>query len=167
MPHICPVCTKPNRNGQNSIQCSTCNGWVHHKNRLNCSGITNIEFEVHNNDESKFYECDSCTASLTLKTFAHLPEFESTTINEFSEPTVNIFSSAKANHKDFLNKCSKIENFLNITDHVDEDILPTINSKYYDVDEFNLLKFDLPSSLKLAHVNIASLDYHIDDLRLV
>ena len=167
MPNICPVCTKPHRNGQNLIQCSTCNEWVHHKNRLNCSGITDIEFELHNNNESMIYECDSCTALLSLKTFAHLPEFESATFNEPSEPTLDIFTSAKANHKDFLDKCSKIEIFLNISDHIDEDILPTINSKYYNIDEFNSLEFDLPSSLKLAHVNIASLDCHIDDLRLV
>ena len=80
---------------------------------------------------------------------------------------MNIFTCAKKNHKDFISKCSRIENFLNISNHVDEDILPAVNSKYYDVDEFNSLKFDVPSSFKLCHVNIASLDNHIGDLRLV
>ena len=47
------------------------------------------------------------------------------------------------------------------------EVLPAINSKYYDVEEFNSLEIDHPSSLKLAHVNVASLDYHIDDLKLV
>ena len=130
MPDICPVCSKPYRNGQKSIQCSTCNGWVHHKNRLNCSGITDVEFELHNNDENKIFECDSCTAALTIKTFAHLPQFESPIFNEPLEPPVNIFTSAKANHKDFLDKCSKIDNFLNISNHVDEDVLPAVNSRF-------------------------------------
>ena len=50
---------------------------------------------------------------------------------------------------------------------MDEDVLPATNSKYYDVDELNSLEIDLSTSIKLAHVNIASLDYHIDDLKLV
>ena len=41
-----------------------------------------------------------------------------------------------------------------------------VDSKYYNVEDFNSLKFDLPSTFSLCHVNIASLDRHIDDLRL-
>ena len=80
---------------------------------------------------------------------------------------MNIFSSAKNNHREFISKCSRIENFLNISDHVDDDTLSAVNSKYYDVDEFNALDIDVSSSFKLYHVNIASLDSHIGDLRLV
>ena len=123
MPDICPVCSKPWRNGQKSIQCSTCDGWVHHNNRLNCSGITNTEFESHNNDETKIFECDNCITTLTIKTFAHLPQLDSPIFNELSESPVNIFTSAKNNHKDFIDKCSNTDNFLNITDHVDDDLL--------------------------------------------
>ena len=167
MPYICPVCTKPWRNGQKSIQCSTCNGWVHHKNRLNCSGITDTEFDIHNDDEDNFFECDSCVSAITIKTFAHLPQFESPIFNESIATPMNLFTSAKANHKDFLDKCSNIDIFLNITDHVDDELLSAVNSKYHDVDKFNSLEIDVPSSFNLCHVNIASLDNHIDDLRLV
>ena len=80
---------------------------------------------------------------------------------------MNTFFSAKNNHKEFLSKCSRIENFLNISDHVDDDILSAVNSKYYDVDEFNALDIDVSSSFNLCHVNIASLGNHIGDLRLV
>ena len=36
-----------------------------------------------------------------------------------------------------------------------------------DVKQFNLIKPDLQSSFGLLHVNIASLDKHIDDLRFI
>ena len=113
------------------------------------------------------FECDNCIAFSTIKTFAHLPQFESPIFNEPSESPVNIFTSAKNNHKDFIDNCSKTDNFLNITDHVDDDLLSAINSKYHDVDEFNSLEIEVSSSFNLCHVNIASLDNHIGDLRIV
>ena len=127
-----------------------------HNNRLNCTGITNTEFELHNDDETKIFECDNCIAGDTLKTFSHLPESESPIFNEPSESPVNIFTSAKNNHKDFIDRFSRTDNFLNITDHVDDDLLSAINSKYHDVDEFNSLEIDISSSFNLCHVNIAS-----------
>ena len=42
-----------------------------------------------------------------------------------------------------------------------------INSDYYSINKFNKLKPDKTSSFGVAHVNIASLDAHIDDLRTV
>ena len=40
-----------------------------------------------------------------------------------------------------------------------------MNSKYYDIKQLNKLKHDKESSFGLLHVNIASLNAHIDDLR--
>ena len=40
-----------------------------------------------------------------------------------------------------------------------------IDSDYYGVNKFNKLKTDKSSSFGVAHVNIASLDADIDDLR--
>ena len=180
MPDICPVCAKTCRTNQRQIECSSCNCWIHHGNRLNCSGLTETEFALHSNDDNKFFECDNCIAGDTLKTFSHLPQFDSSvnifssannnnlpSVTESIDSPVNIFSSAKNNHKEFISKCSRIENFLNISDHVDDDLLSAINSKYHDVDEFNSLEIDVSSSFNLCHVNIASLDNHIGDLRLV
>ena len=40
-----------------------------------------------------------------------------------------------------------------------------VDSKYYNIKDLNKMKPDKSSSLGLMHVNIASLDAHIDDLR--
>ena len=53
MPHICPICTKACLNTQNSIHCASCDKWIHHNNRNNCSGLTDPEFESHCKDASK------------------------------------------------------------------------------------------------------------------
>ena len=49
----------------------------------------------------------------------------------------------------------------------DENFPVRIESKYYDINQLNLTKPDLPSSFGLFHVNIASLNAHIDDLKLI
>ena len=43
--------------------------------------------------------------------------------------------------------------------------MKTVNSSCYKIKDFNKMKPDKTSSLGLMHVNIASLDAHIDDLR--
>ena len=48
-----------------------------------------------------------------------------------------------------------------------DQLSTTINSQYYDIKKFNKAKIDKKSSLGLFHVNISSLNAHIDDLREV
>ena len=70
------------------------------------------------------------------------------------------------NHKDFISKCNLGNNPTYEYDDTD-NVLSTVNSKYYDLKQLNSLEIDLPSSFGALHVNIASLDHHIDDLRLI
>ena len=42
-----------------------------------------------------------------------------------------------------------------------------IDSNHYDINEFNSCKIDKSSSFGLLHINIASLNKHIDDLKLI
>ena len=81
--------------------------------------------------------------------------------NQGSED-LNFLTSDKV--KEFVSKCDLIQNFLNPEN--DDDVLPPVNSKYHNVKSFNKLKIDAPSSFGLFHVNIASLNKHIDDLRV-
>ena len=60
MPLNCTVCSKNCHSYQHRIRCTSCEGWVHHGNRHNCSGMTDTEFETHINDELKPFECDRC-----------------------------------------------------------------------------------------------------------
>ena len=61
MPINCTVCSKKYYSKyQKILQCTTCDGWVHHGNRLDCSGLTDIEFEHHVQDEHKPFECQKC-----------------------------------------------------------------------------------------------------------
>ena len=65
-------------------------------------------------------------------------------------------------------KCKTCKNLLHGQDSEDEDeFRNNINSRYYDIDEFNTkTKHDLNSSLRIGHTNIASISKHIDDLHI-
>ena len=77
---------------------------------------------------------------------------------------VNIFNSAMLKHKEFL---SNIKDYTNPIEDDEEILTSPVNSKYYDIKSLNSLKIDVPSSFGVFHVNIASLDKHIDDLNQV
>ena len=69
----------------------------------------------------------------------------------------------------FVRQCESIQNVINsdTDDNSDELFSTQVNSKYYDIKQLNSLKVDVPSSFGLLHVNIASLNAHIDDLKTV
>ena len=67
MPHICPLCTKQWFSSQSCLQRSICAGWIHHDNRLKCSGLTDSEFEEHIVDIYRFFECDHCVSERIAK----------------------------------------------------------------------------------------------------
>ena len=83
------------------------------------------------------------------------------------KPDISSMSTSELNK--FVKQCKNIQNQFNISDNENEDEFfnSMVNSKYYSISDLNKLKPDKKSSFGLAHVNIASLDAHIDDLRSV
>ena len=69
----------------------------------------------------------------------------------------------------FIKQCDNIQNRISSINGESEDEFfnSMVNSKYYSINNFNKLKPDKNSSFGLLHVNIASLNAHIDDLRTV
>ena len=178
MPLICPVCSKQKHSYQKVVECTSCNGWVHHGNRLGCSGLTDDEYLEHINDVHKPFQCDHCTNEIIAKAnnsiFLTLPfpiECEDNPFGKpISKPKPDISSMTPIQLKKFIDQCENIENQLKLseTDDFDNNDLSgsSIDSKYYDLKNLNSLKMD-NSTFGLLHVNIASLNAHVDDLRTV
>ena len=178
MPKKCAVCTKNLYSYQNFIQCTSCFGWIHHGNRLDCSSLTDTEFEEHVNDVHKSFTCDHCISECISKennsVFQTLPFPVECEENIFGKPPevkrksdINSMTTSELNK--FINQCKNIENRIkSVSDDEDEEDFfnSMVDSKYYTIKDFNKMKPDKSSSLGLMHVNIASLDAHIDDLRM-
>ena len=170
MPISCSLCSKPCRSDQKRIECSLCLRWVHHSNKLNCSGLTDNEFESHVNDIDKIWHCDKCIATKTYNNFKNLPHHVEPFMDTdpFKTPNnKNIFNSAKRKYGDFISKCSELGYSFSNDTNDDYDTPPDkIDSKYLDINEFKNADFNSPTNFSLCHLNIASLDLHIDELRL-
>ena len=167
MSFICPVCTEKWKTGQKSIQCTSCQGWVHHNNRKNCSGLTNSEFVIHSNEIDKPWDCDKCVAkSFIVLPFANNDENDWLNFNPNTKLSDDIKIINAVQVSDLISKCDTAANNIVMNNDVDDHV-PCINSKYYDIEQINSLKLDKPSSFGLFHVNIASLEKHFDDLNFV
>ena len=59
----------------------------------------------------------------------------------------------------FLNDCRSVNEFQTMDE--ENEYESTVDSKYYDVNQFNEIKPDIPSSFGLFHVNLASLKTNI------
>ena len=120
----------------------------------------------------KIWLCDNCVHSKNFEILTHLPFFglpDDSVVTGNPPINSNASNSVATRYKEFLSQCSQFETSIvqfNGDDHTN-DVYSTVNSKYYDIDEFNSLKIDTHSSFSVCHVNIASLDKHIDDLRSI
>ena len=83
------------------------------------------------------------------------------TFNELGKKQISKLNILPAKDIHFATECDLIQNYLN--SEKDEDILLNhVNSI-----QFNSMKIDLPTSFGPLHTNIASLNLHIDDLKLI
>ena len=139
--------------------------------------MTDTEFENHETDEFKPFECDHCVnlriSRANSSVFNCLPFVRECEEDMFDIPSTNqrvdVNSMTPEQLNKFVRQCEAIQNLINsnIDDDIDELFSTQVNSKYYDIKQLNSLKIDVPSSFGLLHVNIASLNAHIDDLKNV
>ena len=136
MPYICPNCNKKWYHSQASIQCTSCEGWVHHNNRLNCSGLTDTEFDCHMNTSSKPFSCDKCLAESNAKAFVWLPFVDFDDVNK--EPKKSDIKSMNPGElKDFIAQCDSIQNIVDLDDDDFDEMSTQVNSKYFEINELN------------------------------
>ena len=151
--------------GQNSIQCSNCKQWIHNNNRKKCLLLTNEEFKFHNENENLSWNCAKRDAENFP--FININENDFFLSNFSGNLTLSDDVNLITNHNvtKFTVECDKITSAINNDE--DPNIPSLIDSNYYDINEFNSCKIDKPSSFGLLHINIASLNKHIDDLKLI
>ena len=126
MPQICPICSKLRRSNQSAIECTNCLKWVHHKNKSNCSGLTDKEFSVHLNEVYKIWLCDNCVHSKNFEILTHLPFFglpDDSVVTGNPPINSNASNSVATRYKEFLSQCSQFETSIvqfNGDDHTDD-----------------------------------------------
>ena len=146
----CNSCKKTMAKGNINIKCHSCKNYFHSK----CSGITNEHFSL----SPKWY-CNCC--SISFLPFSNIDNTRlGLTLKGKSVPDHgNLEVHPNFSIQTLLDKIPG-----NITIETDEFLSDSITSKYYTPNEFISSKIR-QDTFSIFHLNIASLSYHIDDLK--
>ena len=154
----CGLCYKAVANNHRSIQCDICDLWIH----IKCNNISPSKYEELMSD-SEPWICIKCINS-------HLP---------FGQCNDKIFYinqdgvSTESNLENLKFSTNKNDKQLKkqICDLIIENTDPQNENKnfckFYDLDKFAKSKFKSENNFSLLHLNIASLQFHIEDLKIL
>ena len=147
---MCPICSIPWRKDVNSIQCDSCNKWIH---AVKCSKLTHTEFNILSNNNNDWF-CQLCTSlMLPFNTIDgnEIYLLNNTQVNPDLDMTINddVNIIPKIELKKFINECKLLKfDFSNSLDKDNERFPCPINSNYYDISDLNKLKLNSSSSLR-------------------
>ena len=137
--------------------------WIHAPPMKKCSLLDLNPFNKYNNPKnSDIWHCTNCIENTLPFNNLNDTQFlllQNEQMDQVSDD-LNLYPDESLNH--FTESCETVS--INFADNdVNDDILKHVNSKYYNMHNFNKIKSDLPSSIGFLHINIASIyQYHGD-----
>ena len=165
----CGVCNNSVANNHRAIQCDICNKWIHIK--CNYLDKKSYAFFQNPNNEAETFICICCMAD-------NVP-FSKLNNNEFSISVKNgilntndcqmnfVPSDYQQKVFDTLNSAISNNAFdLDNEDESDGDPIPTIDCKYYSIDDFKSSNFSPSKNFSVLHYNIHSIQLHIEEFRV-
>jgi len=163
----CGICHKPVAINHRAIQCDQCESWIH----IKCQYLDAKDYKLFQNDESLDFTCIPCKSENIPFTNLNINEFDvllNKGINFKDNDVINL--APTGNQKilfDQLNEAiqKSIIEINNSDEHNDTDA-PILDCKYYSVDEFRNQKFNPKKTFSIFHMNIHSVDLHIEELRV-
>ena len=151
---FCDKCSRKIKSKQKQVECSHCKKTFH---KL-CTNLNNSQYRSVSNSNN--FICLNC--QIEIFPFSNQNNSNLSLINsgfhnfQFSDST-NIFPNDDL--KNFFTKFNSLE-----TPFSDIDYPVHIDSKYYDLNDFNETDINKHSSFSALHLNIASLSKHFEDL---
>ena len=162
----CSSCKNNVNQNHRAIQCDICDRWIH----LKCNFLNTKDYENLKNSEESFY-CIKCIESNLAFSKLSNKEFVISVINGINgfnnDTDIDFLSPSQMDTVFELNNfINKKVNSLSDDNQDDTDDSPPINCNYYDIDEFSKAKFDSSKSFSILHLNIHSINKHIEELRI-
>ena len=169
----CSICYKNVNANHRAVFCDACKYWVH----CGCNYLTKHDYDrLKKEDESINWFCLSCIkdnipySNLTDNEYLILQKSDVLYHNNdgcFSPHPPHIQNHLK-NLNEYLNKAVSSPDADDDDDATDNDLEnhSPINCNYYNFDEFSKAKFDSSKSFSILHLNIHSIQRHIESFRL-
>ena len=154
----CGICKKAVGNNHRAIQCDVCKFWVH----IKCNNISPPTYQEYIGDDDPWI-CINCIK--TTLPFGNLDN-KLFYINQQGVATQsnldNIRFTINPADKNLINQITNL-----IIENTDPDNPNSKFCNYYDVNKFITKKFKPDSNFSLLHLNIASLQFHFEDLKVL
>ena len=160
----CTICHKLVAKNHQGIVCNTCNKWIHTK----CNKLGPKDFSAHQDNETLPFCCMNCLKETLPALGLNNNEFLLTMegIDYPEEINVNEFYPSES-QIDMINKINQvIAQGFNFDNKDDENDIEMTNCKYYTTELFNKQKFCAGKSFTILHLNIHSVELHIEELRV-
>ena len=158
----CGICDRIIASNQNYIYCDNCTSLIHVK----CNMFDNKQYDKYVKDENPTF-CLQCNQEnipfLKLNDKQHGLTMDG--INYPEEIDVNNLFLNQS-QLSIVNKINNLmnQNSNNVLDY--DDDVPFIDCKYYSADSFKRMKFNSSKEFSILHLNIHSIEAHIEDLRI-
>ena len=165
----CGICNKKVAKNHKAIQCDICDKWIHIKcNLLKKSDYAH--FQNPDNEQEQFI-CINCMSENVPFSNLNSNEFFVTVkkgvINPSDTRVDFVPSSFQQNIFNELNTAINNNAFDLDTDESESgNCIPTIDCKYYSVEEFSTSNFNSSKCFSVLHYNIHSIQLHIEELRV-
>ena len=156
----CAVCEKTKPINQHPLECVLCYKRVHTK----CNKFDKKDYDYFQKDETPDFYCIKCLQALPLQNLDNnhfdLAIKAIDCPDEFNANDIQLSQS----QKEMIKKINQAISTGLCNDDDDDDINP-VDCKYYTIDEHNNKKFNSIKHFSLLHLNIHSLEFHIEELR--
>ena len=169
----CSVCLKNVEDGHPSLLCPYCGLWSHNK----CNDIKSKEYKLHQKDEDKYFCCQKCQQTLPYQSL-NSNEFVSFLKYDVIETRngANIKLTPTPNQQVIIDKLNNLITQTNTRIIYDDDsenefdgpeFDQPISCSYYSCDDFVKAQFESNKNFSILHMNIHSIQLHIEELRIL
>ena len=169
----CSVCLKNVTDDHPSLLCPYCQLWSHNK----CNDIKRKEYKVHQKNEDEPFCCQKCLEnipfnSLNSNEFVSFAKFDVIETRNGS----NVKLTPTPSQQVIIDKLNNLITQANTRIICDEDddnehdgpnFDQPLSCSYYSCEDFVKAKFESQKNFSILHINIHSIQRHIEELRVV
>ena len=159
----CPICARNVNDRHRALRCDLCAQRVH----IKCNILGPKEYNYHTKNPEAPFHCLKCMENLIPFTSLNDNQFNIAVKQgvNYTLETDLLYNPIEMDKKLF----DRINHAVSLGQHDDEDdeINTFIDCKYYGVEDFQNLKVKSEKSFSVFHLNIHSVQAHIDDLRIL
>jgi exonuclease III len=165
----CSVCSKNVNSNHHAICCDICDQWVHIRcNLLEAKTYNQMKNDSEQDHPDKRFYCISCIQDNIPFTKLTDPDYYATVKKGvmISDEVLENDQLSTLNCQKYIEELnSYISNSITQNDNEDDNSLPPIDCKYYSVDDFTEAGFLDSKVESVFHINIHSIEKHIEELR--